>query len=103
MDLTLDKDGYLLDTTEWNREVAVQLACDSGVELTDEHWQILDLLRTFYQNFEHAPNQRPFVKYVANHLGKDKGNSLYLMKLFPESPAKLAAKIAGLPRPTNCF
>ncbi|MRI34452.1 sulfurtransferase TusE [Endozoicomonas sp. OPT23] len=103
MDLNLDKDGYLLDTAEWSREIADQLANDSGVQLTDDHWQVLELLRNFYQEFEHAPSQRPFVKYIANHLGKEKGSSMYLMKLFPESPAKLAARIAGLPRPTNCF
>ena len=103
MELKLDKDGYLRDTADWNQDVATMLARESGVELTDEHWQILELLQAFYQEFEHAPSQRPFVKYIANNLGKDKGNSMYLMKLFPESPAKLAARIAGLPRPTNCF
>jgi len=36
-------------------------------------------------------------------LGADKGNSLHLNKLFNGTPAKLAAKLAGLPRPTNCL
>jgi tRNA 2-thiouridine synthesizing protein E len=46
---------------------------------------------------------RVLVKLVARELGREKGNSLYLLRLFPDSPAKLAAKIAGLPRPTNCL
>ena len=46
---------------------------------------------------------RPFVKLVKDQLGKDKGNSIYLMELFGPSPAKMAAKCAGLPRPTNCL
>lgn len=102
-EITLDKDGYLVDLTQWDEHVAHQLATNHDVSLTDEHWQVINLLRQYYREFEHAPSQRPFVKYVCIHLGKDKGNSMYLMTLFPESPAKLAALIAGLPRPTHCF
>lgn len=102
-ELTLDKDGYLTDLSQWNESVAHQLAAHHNLTLTDAHWPIIHLLRQYYQEFEHAPSQRPFVKYIAMHLGKEQGNSLYLMKLFPESPAKLAALVAGLPRPTNCF
>ncbi|WP_062267555.1 TusE/DsrC/DsvC family sulfur relay protein [Endozoicomonas arenosclerae] len=102
-DLKLDKDGYLVNLSDWSPEVAHQLAAEDDLVLRDDHWEVLNLLREYYQKFEHAPSQRPFVKYVANQLGKDKGNSIYLMKLFPGSPAKLAARIAGLPRPTNCF
>jgi tRNA 2-thiouridine synthesizing protein E len=46
---------------------------------------------------------RPLVKYIGQRLGKEKGNSIYLLQLFPGSPAKLASKIAGLPRPENCL
>ena len=99
----LDKDGYLVHLNQWTREVAGQLAESEAITLTDAHWEVIDALRGYYQTFEHAPSQRPFVKYIANTLGKEKGNSLYLMTLFPESPAKVAARIAGLPRPTNCF
>ncbi|KEQ16269.1 TusE/DsrC/DsvC family sulfur relay protein [Endozoicomonas numazuensis] len=103
IDLKRDKEGYLVNLSDWSPEVATQLAADDDVILTDEHWEILNLLREFYQKFEHAPSQRPFVKFIASQLGKEKGNSIYLMTLFPGSPAKLAARIAGLPRPTNCF
>ena len=102
-DLNLDKDGYLANLEDWNPDVAACLAQEEGIELTDAHWEVLDALRDFYNTYEHAPSQRPFVKHVANALGSDKGNSMYLMGLFPGSPAKIAARIAGLPRPTNCF
>ncbi len=46
---------------------------------------------------------RPLVKYCALKLGPDKGRSIYLMSLFPGSPAKLGSKIAGLPKPDNCL
>lgn len=103
MPLTLDNDGYLADLHQWNRDVAEQLAALEGITLTPAHWEVIDALRTFYQQYQLAPSQRPFVKHIANTLGAEKGNSIYLMQLFPESPAKVAARIAGLPRPTNCF
>lgn len=103
MPLTLDNDGYLTNLDDWNTEVANQLATLEGIVLTEAHWEIIHTLRAFYQQYELAPSQRPFVKHIANTLGKDKGNSIYLMTLFPESPARVAARIAGLPRPINCF
>ena len=103
MPLTLDKDGYLADLNQWNSDVAEQLAALEGITLTPAHWEVIDALRAFYQQYQLVPSQRPFVKHIANTLGADKGNSIYLMQLFPQSPAKLAARIAGLPRPTNCF
>ncbi|USE33941.1 TusE/DsrC/DsvC family sulfur relay protein [Endozoicomonas sp. SCSIO W0465] len=103
MPLNLDNDGYLANLDQWNADVATELAALEGIALTDAHWEVIYALRAFYQQYELAPNQRPFVKHIANTLGKEKGNSLYLMQLFPESPARVAARIAGLPRPTNCF
>ncbi len=101
--LNLDKDGYLEHLDDWNEAVAVQLATLEGINLTEAHWEVINTLREYYHHFQHAPSQRPFVKYISSQLGKDKGTSMYLMSLFPESPAKRAARIAGLPRPTNCF
>ncbi|MCK5894619.1 MAG: TusE/DsrC/DsvC family sulfur relay protein [Endozoicomonadaceae bacterium] len=101
--IPLDKEGYLQNLNDWNPDVAVALAQMIGITLIPAHWEILNAIRNFYQSYDLSPSQRPFVKYIANTLGAEKGRSIYLMKLFPESPAKLAARIAGLPRPSNCF
>ncbi|WP_299734311.1 TusE/DsrC/DsvC family sulfur relay protein [uncultured Endozoicomonas sp.] len=103
MTLTLDKDGFLANLEDWNHDVAEQLAQLEGLTLTEAHWEIINATREFYQQYDMAPNQRPFVKHIEKCFGKEKGNSLYLLKLFPESPARVASRIAGLPRPTNCF
>ncbi len=99
----LDKDGYLVDLNDWSVDVAHALAAAEGLELTADHWQILDLLRGFYAEFQLSPATRPLIKYTALKLGPEKGNSLHLNTLFNGTPAKLAAKLAGLPRPTNCL
>ncbi|AZD09190.1 tRNA 2-thiouridine synthesis protein TusE [Pseudomonas chlororaphis] len=101
--IALDKDGYLVELDDWSSEVAAALAAAEQIELTPEHWEILELLRGFYQEFQLSPATRPLIKYTALKLGPDKGNSLHLNRLFKGTPAKLAAKLAGLPKPTNCL
>lgn len=101
--IELDKDGYLKELSLWTPAVADALAHSVDITLTDAHWEVLDALREFYRTFELAPSMRPLCKHLKATLGEEKGTSLYLMGLFPESPALVAAKIAGLPRPTNCF
>jgi tRNA 2-thiouridine synthesizing protein E len=101
--IDLDKDGYLVNLSDWSIEVASALAAAEELELSPEHWEILELLRGFYQEFQLSPATRPLIKYTALKLGPDKGNSLHLNRLFKGTPAKLAAKLAGLPKPTNCL
>lgn len=101
--LALDKDGYLANLDDWSPEIAEELARRMDIRLTPEHWEILHLVRDFHERRGLSPVMRILVKLVEKDLGPDKGNSLYLLKLFPESPARVACKIAGLPRPVNCL
>ncbi len=101
--IATDKEGYLKDHTQWTEAIATELAQQDHIELSAAHWELIHLLRAFYKEFEVSPAMRALVKYTALHLGKEKGNSLYLMRLFPPSPAKVASKLAGLPRPTHCL
>jgi tRNA 2-thiouridine synthesizing protein E len=99
----LDKEGFLVDLSDWDDAAALELAKRAGIRLSEEHWAVITVLREFHQMTGVSPAMRPFVKLVAERLGATKGTSIYLLSLFPGSPAKLAAKIAGLPRPTNCL
>lgn len=98
-----DKEGFLRELSDWKPQVAEQIARSENLELTSAHWEILQLLRNYYQEYDASPAMRPLVKYCALQLGADKGRSIYLMSLFPGSPAKLGSKIAGLPKPDNCL
>ncbi len=98
-----DKEGYLVDLADWSEVVAEQIASQAHVALTDAHWEVIRLARAFYAKHELSPAMRPLVRWTKQSLGEDKGTSIYLLGLFPGNPAKLAAKIAGLPRPTNCI
>ncbi|MEP0202583.1 MAG: TusE/DsrC/DsvC family sulfur relay protein [Halioglobus sp.] len=98
-----DKEGFLRNLNAWSPEVALTIAAGEGINLTEAHWEIIHLLREYYQSFDSSPAMRALVKYCALQLGKDKGSSLYLLALFPGSPAKIGSKIAGLPKPDNCL
>ncbi len=99
-----NSEGFLEDAGLWTEEVAVVIAAEDGIELDDRHWEILKFLREFYAQYEVSPpSNRLFVKAVKEAFGEERGNSIYLMQLFPGTPAKTACRIAGLPRPTNCL
>jgi len=98
-----DKQGFLVNLDDWNEELAVQIALEESITLTDAHWEVIYILRNFYQEYAISPAMRILVKTVKQQLGDGKGNSIHLLSLFPGSPAKIASKIAGLPKPTNCL
>ncbi len=101
-DLSLDKQGYLLNLSDWTPEVAEQLAANETIRLTTGHWEIIYLVRDYYEEYQIAPITRVLVRHIGERLGRDKGNSIYLMKLFGGKPAGLVSKVSGLPKPANC-
>ena len=103
MKIKLDRNGYLADLSSWSDRVAVELARREKIALGEGHWALIRLVRDFYGETGVSPAMRPLVKLAKERMGADYGSSLALMKLFPGNPAKLAAKIGGLPRPTNCL
>ncbi|MDO6442413.1 MULTISPECIES: TusE/DsrC/DsvC family sulfur relay protein [unclassified Marinobacter] len=99
-----NNEGFLENAHEWTPEVASMIAEADQISLGEKHWEIIEFLRIFYSKHEMSPpSNRLFVKAVKEALGEDRGNSIYLMQLFPGTPAKTACRIAGLPRPTNCL
>ena len=98
-----DEEGYLIDLSEWNAELAVLIAADEKIEMSDDAWEVVNFLRSYYEEYQIAPAVRVLTKAIKKKLGADKGNSKYLYELFPYGPAKQACKIAGLPKPTGCI
>lgn len=98
-----NSEGFLLDQSQWNPEVGNAIAAAHGVELTEAHWEILNLLRDFCDQGNEPPSMRHLSREIREQLGADKAKSIYLMRLFGSSPAKMAARLAGLPKPKNCL
>jgi tRNA 2-thiouridine synthesizing protein E len=101
--ILVDGEGFLRNLSDWDEEVAASVAAAEGVTLNANHWQVLNLLRTHYKIHRVTLANRALVSLVKRELGVDKGKSIYLMKLFTGSPAKISNKIAGLPKPDNCI
>ncbi|NRA77588.1 MAG: TusE/DsrC/DsvC family sulfur relay protein [Pseudoalteromonas sp.] len=98
-----DKQGYLLDSNVWCEELAPIIAEQENITLSEQHWEVVHFVRDFYVEYNTSPAIRMLVKAMAQKLGEEKGNSMYLYKLFPKGPAKQATKIAGLPKPARCI
>lgn len=100
--LETDEEGYLQKLSDWRPEVAEHMAEADGIELTENHWEVINFLREYYDEYKIAPAIRILTKAMARKLGREKGNTRYLYRLFPEGPAKQACRYAGLPKPTGC-
>jgi tRNA 2-thiouridine synthesizing protein E len=93
----VDADGFLIDAGQWNDRIAAAIATENGIpELTDRHWLVVRFMRDRYLSTGTAPSIRS--------LGKESGVPVKeLYTLFPKGPAKLAAKIGGIPKPKGCI
>jgi len=93
----VDPEGFLADPAQWSDELAVEIARENGIDpLTERHWQVVRFMRDTYLQTGSAPSIRT--------LGKASGVPVQeLYELFPKGPAKLAAKIAGIPKPRGCI
>ena len=96
-EVTVDDDGFFADPQQWREEMAPQIARESGIgSLTSQHWQVVKFMRHEYAEKGTGPSVRA--------LSKTSGVTIKeLYQLFPKGPAKLAAKIAGIPKPRGCI
>jgi dissimilatory sulfite reductase related protein len=93
----VDAEGFLTDPDQWNETIASAIASENGIpELTERHWLVVGFMRERYLSTGTAPSIRA--------LGKESGVPIKeLYQLFPKGPAKLAAKVGGIPKPKGCI
>jgi tRNA 2-thiouridine synthesizing protein E len=97
LSVEVDAEGFLQNHQEWTKEIAAEIAANTGIEeLTDRHWMVIEFMRTRWLDTGSAPSIRT--------LGKESGVPIKeLYQLFPKGPAKLAAKVGGIPKPRGCI
>ncbi|HEX7600876.1 MAG TPA: TusE/DsrC/DsvC family sulfur relay protein [Polyangiaceae bacterium] len=93
----VDAEGFLTQADQWNEQIAAEIARENGIdELSPRHWLVVSFMRDRYLKTGSAPSIRA--------LGKESGVPVKeLYELFPKGPAKLAAKIGGIPKPRGCI
>lgn len=89
------EEGYLTNPKQWNKEIGEAIAKELEIELTEEHWKIINFLQKDFAETEKVPTIRRCNK-VGNISTKD------LYALFPDGPLMKASKIAGLSKPVSC-
>ncbi|WP_156252547.1 TusE/DsrC/DsvC family sulfur relay protein [Pseudactinotalea terrae] len=94
-DIHVDAEGFMTEYDEWNQQLGAALAAQIGIEMTPEHWKVVDFLRTDYKDQGETATLRR-VSTVGGLPTKQ------LFVLFPKKPAKKMAYVAGLPKPRGC-
>ena len=96
-------DGFLRDPNTWNEDLAIRIASDLEIALTDEHWQVIHGVRNFYERTGRSLSMRPLVRVVRNQIAKNLGSSIALAQLFGNKTTRHVAMISGLPKPSDCI
>jgi len=95
--------GNLVELHRWNSRLAEHMAKQEGIELTEEHWEVLNFLREFYFTYGVSPMVKILMKYMAEDIGPERASKEYLYSLFPKGPSRQGSRIAGLPAPQGCL
>ncbi len=98
-----DTHGYLENAQAWDECLAEKIASEEGLQLTREHWIVIELLRHQYLDYQLTPPGRIIIRALKKE--NMNANSTTLRALFPgeDGPIRQACKIAGLPRPVKCI
>ena len=96
--LAVNESGFLENMEDWSEAVALEMARQENLELTDRHWDLIGMLRDEYiNNGGNQPNTRHMVKTMAKVWADKSVNAKTLYDLFPGDPSKQGGRIAGLP------
>jgi TusE/DsrC/DsvC family sulfur relay protein len=90
----VNDEGYMMDASQWNRDIAAALAKEEGIELTEKHYQVLEFLRNANEKGETLTIRRVGKSGITDIKG--------LYQLFPGGPLKFSSKFAGIPKPASC-
>ncbi|MFT4634617.1 MAG: tRNA 2-thiouridine synthesizing protein E [Arenicella sp.] len=97
-----DAQGFLKQRLSWSPGLGLEIAKIDGVRLSNEHWEIIQYFREYYDDYNIPPPMRMVIRVFKKAFGDENANSRYLLQLFPEGATKAASKFAGLPKPKNC-
>jgi len=92
--VNINEEGYLTDPSEWTKEIAIEIAKEEGIELTDKHFEVLEYLRTEYEKESLLTIRKVGKSGIVDIKG--------LYDLFPGGPLKKSSRIAGISKPSSC-
>ena len=94
-----DGEGYIVNLDEWSEAFVLAQAAAEGLQLTDEHWDVVHFLRNYYAEHGVQCEVRKMVKHFSKAWDPQRGSSSYLHRIFPRGgPQKQGNRLAGLLR-----
>ncbi|MXW06976.1 MAG: TusE/DsrC/DsvC family sulfur relay protein [Gammaproteobacteria bacterium] len=100
--IEFDDEGFLRVPSQWDSELATNIAKENDIELSDAHWTVIDAARSFYAKTGISPSMRPLIKIVERE-DASIADSITLAQLFTPQVTRLVAQISGLPKPSDCL
>lgn len=100
--IEFDDEGFLRVPSQWDCEIATSIAKENDIELSDAHWTVINAARAFYAKTGISPSMRPLTKIVESE-DATIANSITLAQLFTPNVTRLVARIAGIPKPSDCL
>ena len=94
--INIDHEGYLLDPSDWNEEVAQVIADKENVELTNDVWEVVNFVREHFEENQSIPEHRKLLQELKRRHGKEKATRKYIYQMFPYGYGQQACKIAGM-------
>lgn len=92
--IQINDEGYMTNPNEWNHEIAIEMAKEANLTLTEKHFAVLEYLRAKALSGETLTIRKIGSSGIVDI------KEFY--QLFPGGPLKLASKLAGIPKPTSC-
>lgn len=99
MEILRDNEGFLLDSSQWNEQLARDIAIEENIELEDDHWHVIEFVRNYHDTYQTVAEARTLLKYLNETLGEARSTRRYLYQLFPYGYGQQACKIAGMRKP----
>ena len=95
----IDNEGFILDPSDWNMDIAQELAAIEKLDMQDAHWMVVHFVRDCYEQRQTVPEARHALKALREKYGKEKATRKFLYSLFPYGYGQQACKIAGMRKP----
>ncbi|HXX53579.1 MAG TPA: TusE/DsrC/DsvC family sulfur relay protein [Thermodesulfovibrionales bacterium] len=95
--IEVDEEGFLKSDKDWSEELANYLSKEDGIELSKDHWEIINFVRWYYVTYQNSPHPRFIIKKLNKRYESAKYTVKYLFELFRKYPVKRACKYAGIP------
>ena len=102
-ELNVDDDGFLLNPEDWTEEIAEYIAKNENIELTEERWMLIKIIRDYYAYYGAVPELRKILKQLKEEIGPEKATRKYVYSLFPYGYGQQGCKIAGMRQPKKLW